>query len=65
VSHAVKALEAELAQSLLDRTGRKSRSRPPASTFCIMRKKILADMSVARISLDHRTRWGRAVCGWA
>ena len=58
VSHAVKALEAELAQSLLDRDGKKIQITPAGEHLLHYAEKILADMSVARVSLDHRTRWG-------
>ena len=58
VSHAVKALEVELGQPLLDRDGKKIQITPAGEHLLHYAEKILADMSVARISLDHRTRWG-------
>src|SRR4051812_44381940 len=58
VSHAVKALENELGQSFLDRNGKKIQNTPAGEHLLHYAEKILEDMSVARVSLDHRTRWG-------
>lgn len=58
VSHAVKALEEELGQSFLDRNGKKIQITPAGEHMLHYAEKILADMSVARVSLDQLTRWG-------
>ncbi len=58
VSHAVKALEDELGQSFLDRNGKKIQITPAGEHLLHYAEKILADMSVARVSLDQRTTWG-------
>jgi DNA-binding transcriptional LysR family regulator len=58
VSHAVKSLEDELGHRLLDRDGKKMQITPAGEHLLHYAEKILKDMSVARVSLDQRTRWG-------
>jgi DNA-binding transcriptional LysR family regulator len=58
VSHAVKALENELGQSVLDRNGKNIQITPAGEHLLHYAEKILTDMSVARVSLEHRERWG-------
>jgi DNA-binding transcriptional LysR family regulator len=58
ISHAVKALEGEMGQRLLDRNGKKLQITPAGEHLLHYAEKILGDMSVARSSLDQRMRWG-------
>jgi DNA-binding transcriptional LysR family regulator len=58
ISHAVKALEVEIGQALLDRNGKNLQITPAGEHLLHYAEKILADMSVARSTLEQRMRWG-------
>ena len=58
VSHAVKALEKELGHRLLVRDAKKIQITPAGEHLLYYAEKILKNMSVARVSLDQRNRWG-------
>src|SRR4051794_32950105 len=58
ISHAVKALEEEVGHGLLDRNGKVLQITPAGEHLLHYAEKILADMSVARETLDQRAQWG-------
>lgn len=57
VSHAVKALEEEVGQRLLDRNGNKLRVTPAGEHLLHYAEKMLGLMSQARLALAQRERW--------
>lgn len=58
VSHALTALEEELDCRLFDRDGKKLQITPAGEHLLHYAEKILADMELARGSMQQRTRWG-------
>jgi DNA-binding transcriptional LysR family regulator len=58
VSHALTALEDELNCKLFDRDGKQLQLTPAGEHLLHYAEKILADMELARGSLQQRTRWG-------
>lgn len=57
VSHAVKALEEEVGQRLLDRNGKKLRVTPAGEHLLHYAEKVLSIMAEARSALMQRERW--------
>lgn len=59
VSHGMTALEEELGCPLLNRLGKNISLTPAGEHLLYHAEKILADMTVARESLDRRSEWGK------
>ncbi len=60
VSHAMKALEDDVGCRLLDRVGKKVSLTQAGEQLLHHSEKILAEMQVARTSLEHLGKWGQA-----
>jgi len=58
VSHAIKALEAEVGSRLVDRAGRRALLTQAGEQFLRHAEKILREMDAARAGLDALSRWG-------
>jgi len=58
ISHALTSLEVELDCRLFDRDGKKLQITPAGEHLLHYAEKILADMALARGSLEQRSRWG-------
>ncbi len=58
VSHAIKALEAEVGSRLVDRAGRRVVLTQAGEQFLPHADKILREMDAARAGLDALSRWG-------
>ena len=58
VSHAIKALEAEVGSRLVDRAGRHVLLTQAGEQFLRHTEKILREMDAARAGLDALSRWG-------
>jgi len=59
VSHAMKALEAEVGCRLLDRMGKKVLLTQAGEQFLARTEKIFSEMASARAELDELSEWGR------
>ncbi len=59
ISHALKVLEADLSCRLVDRLGKKVHLTPAGDSFLHHAKKILADMTAARNSIEQLAKWGK------
>ena len=60
ISHAIKALEEDIACRLFDRVGKKVFLTQAGETLLHHSKKILAEMALARASIGHLGKWGRS-----
>jgi DNA-binding transcriptional LysR family regulator len=58
ISHAIKALEAEIGSRLIDRAGRRVLLTQAGEQFLRHVEKILREMAAARSGLDALSRWG-------
>jgi len=58
VSHAIKALEADVGCRLFERVGRQVAITQAGEQFLVHTEKILREMTIARAGLDALARWG-------